>query len=80
MKLPLYSKMAILVLFIVIVMTGLWGIDIGASALIVGADVTGFLGIRSANFQYHLGLALVFITFLIQTFWILSYFLKFKEK
>jgi hypothetical protein len=76
MKLSLYSKIVFLILFMIVIMTGLWGIDIGASAMIVGSDVIGLLGIRSGNVQYHLGLGLVLMTFLIQTLWLLYYIVK----
>jgi hypothetical protein len=57
-------------------MTGLWGVDIGASAMIVGSDVIGLLRIRSGNVQYHIGLGLIIITFLVQTLWLLHYIIK----
>lgn len=68
------SAVEISVLFIVTVlfMTGLWMIDISASALITGNGLANMLGSVDPNVHYHLGLFVVMMMFSAMTLWKIS--------
>lgn len=75
--------MMVLITLTILFMSGLWAIDIGASGIAseeLGVDfqAQGLGFIRSANAQYHLGLMLSMISFLLLSF--ICIFLLFKEK
>jgi len=79
-----FNKILILFLLQFFLLSGFWAIDIGSSAMCweqtyantAQAQGLGFL--RSANNQYHIGLGLVYIVFLIQTSWLLYIILNSK--
>lgn len=57
-------------------LTGFWCIDIGLSGMMWEqaygpAQAQGLGFVRSPNIQYHLGLLLVYLVFIIQTAWLL---------
>ena len=72
-----FIKIMILLLLQFFLLSGFWAIDIGSSAMCWEQTYSGTgqaqgLGfLRSANNQYHIGLGLVYIVFIIQTVWLL---------
>ena len=80
-----FNKILILFLLQFFLLSGLWAIDIGSSAMCweqtyantAQAQGLGFL--RSANNQYHIGLGLVYIVFFIQLAWLLYVIIKSKN-
>ena len=75
-----YNKVLFVLVLTVLVLTGLWAIDIGASALISDSYVEGLFGVRNAVTQYHFGLVLSFMGFFILCCMYLYEILKNKEK
>jgi len=79
-----FNKILILITLQFFLLSGLWAIDVGSSAMCweqtysgtAQAQGLGFL--RSANNQYHIGLGLVYIIFFIQTSWLL-YMILYKN-
>ncbi len=54
------------ILATIVMMKGLWDIDVGAGCLIIGCDLVGFTGeITSATATYHLGLTEVVVAWLV---------------
>jgi len=76
-----YVKILILFMLQFFLLSGIWAIDVGSSAMcweqayesIGQAQGLGFL--RSANNQYHIGLGLVYLTFFIQVSWMMYIFI-----
>lgn len=79
MKDNLITRISIILLLQFLLLTGFWAIDIGASGMNVEAAmgeqvVAKGLGFeRSPSNQYHMGLGLVYMVFMVQLMWILNY-------
>jgi len=79
-----FNKILILFLLQFFLLTGFWAIDIGLSGMMWEqaygpAQAQGLGFIRTPNIQYHLGLGIVYIVFIIQTAWLLFVILKSKQ-
>lgn len=64
--------------------SGLWAVDIGASGMVWDAiygqsQAQGLGFVHSANTHYHIGLMLIYVSFLIQLCWLLYFILKRKK-
>ena len=75
-KEKLFRRVMLLVLLQLLLMAGLWAIDIGASIMILEsagmlAEASGLFGVRGGSTQYHMGLMAVYVVFMIQLAWIL---------
>ena len=72
-----FVKILILFTLQFFLLSGLWAVDVASSAMCweqaySGTAVAQGLGfLRTANTQYHLGLGLIYIVFLIQLAWML---------
>jgi hypothetical protein len=81
----LIPKILLVVILGIFLVSGLWAIDIGASAMMMsigaGMDTVaqGLFGIRSPNTQYHLGMVLIILAFLILAAMYLHEVLRGKE-
>lgn len=53
-----------LVLFTIFFISGLWTIDVGASAVANGMEIGTMFFIRDGLFQYHLGLVLTLASYI----------------
>lgn len=67
-----YLKIVFVMTLQFMIISGLWAVDIGTSALVsqnsfpdAQFKTQGLLFTRDANTQYHLGLALVYLSFFI---------------
>ena len=81
-----YIMILAIVMFQFFFITGLWAVDIGASGMTWEAvygekgQAQGLGFIRTANQQYHIGLGMVYIIFLLQTIWLIGSIMKVKIK
>ena len=80
-----FNKIMILFLLQFFLLTGFWAIDIGASGMVWEAvygpsQAAGLAFARSAVTQYHIGLMLVYLVFIIQTAWMLWMILNYSQK
>lgn len=74
-----------LILLQFFLLTGLWSIDIGASIMNMESaglmsEATGLFGIRDGNTQYHLGLMVVYVVFIVQLAWLLFMIINQKRR
>jgi len=79
-----FSKIMCLILLQFLLLSGLWTIDIGASIMNfesagIESEASGLFGIRDGSTQYHLGLMIVYVVFMIQLAWLLYIILNQKE-
>ena len=81
-----FNKILILFLLQFFLLSGLWAIDIGSSAMCWEqtyantGQAQGLAFLRSANNQYHIGLGLVYVVFFIQLAWLLFMILNRKKE
>ena len=80
----IFNKILILFLLQFFLLTGLWALDVGASGMVWEAvygeaEAVGLGFGRGAITQYHLGLMLVYVVFLIQLAWMLWMILNTKH-
>lgn len=82
----LFIRILLILLLQFFIISGLWAIDIGASGMVWESvygqqgQVQGLGFVRSASNQYHLGLGIVYLTFFVQTLWLIRIFVKEEKK
>ena len=62
----IFLFLTILIVLTMLFMAGMWSVDIGASAMIVGVgEIEGYSFSRTPSQHYHLGLMMIAVSFFI---------------